>query len=1509
MSISRKLKIWTQRLFQSELRASFEDARCNRRSSLETFEQRKLLSASPIWVGGVYVEEDMGSDLHSDTFYITFRGGAEGTQLKRIVIDGDQGLPGLDRGDMFFDTKPGGFGSDESHDFTIVQLVTANPNARVRAFVEDGSTMLILEFENFEAGDLLVFTIDVDEVEKGFTPGSTDYAEQNKYIDPIASGVEFQGSKLYAEFTAPHYEDIQGIATFLDAYDALVNPSGLRLPRDDEGGFRDRTAGTAVSLQQIPKPIWLEGIVYEDFNQNLVMDPEDVGLANVKLELWRKEGEQYVSTGHSTFTDSQGRYSFGLNLKLPPGTYQVRQTQPEGYFSVGATPGFVDGRPTGQIVVGNKDILTEIEIPKGDQYATKLNFAEARYASIEGKVCVAKPGKDCFSTNPADFEPLANVKVELFNSAGTLVATATTNADGSYLFDNLIAGSYTVVEHTPSHLLEGSAKTGRINGIAGGRVLDSNRIDQIVLVSGSQAVDYDFCEILPASLSGHVYEDSNDDGIRQTGERLLGGVLIELIDANGNRVAQTRTDDNGFYKFTFLPPGTYKLKETTPEGFVDGKDRAGTIGGVVVGQVDSAADTISRIVLPSGMDGIDYDFGELREGELEGIVIADTNGNCILDAEGDHPIPNVLVQLLDGNGHVIKETRTDANGRYRFTGLLPGTYAIREIQPEGYFQGNHRAGTGGGDASVQDLISSIVLLSGDTFQDYNFCEIPPATISGLVYVDTNGDAFFQPTEKRLAGVRIELIDSTGQVIQTTNTADDGTYIFRQLPPGSYSLREIQPAGYFHGGQKAGSHGGDDSIDDLISSILIPAGKNLVDYDFRELEPASIAGKVFNDIDGDCTHDPDEPPIAGVLIHLLDQNGNIVQSTFTGADGRYEFVNLRPGVYGIREIQPDGFFQGGQKAPESLQADLSVRDQITNVRLGSGQVATDLDFCERPPAMISGYVFQDGGTILTEDGLPPDKLRPIRDGSKKSTDKPIAGVTLQLRLLTGAPVPSSAALPGFYSEEFIQVTTDANGYFEFAGLQGGVYHIFQIQPDGFEDGLDTPGTKGGISVNQEDIENDTLAQQFVLQLMSNGADPRNDAILMIDLDYGQHSMFNNFSEIVVGKLPEPEKPKPEDPQGPVTPGNPPGFQPQQGTAIVSPPFERAVSFPVPVIAPPPSLLAGGVDQPYTWHLSVINSGRPRGDRADRVVSQNRIARSTQILDITHWSVVGLKQGRWTVISTTPKVRNTIKESFSFPNAKTLVGDFNGDGHDSLALFYEGEWLIDVNGNGQWDAGDLWVRLGKKGDIPIVGDWDGDGKDDIGIYGPAWAEDEELVRMETGLPDPENQRLTSPKNMPPDISESEDVERLMQLSSHGQGRADIIDHVFKFGRKKDIPVVGDFNGDGISTIGIFNNGRWTLDVNGDGKLDDRDLIYNFGQEGDLPVVGDFNGDGIDEIGIIRGSRVIVDTNNNGRIDATDMVFELDDLDGEVIIGDFDGDGKDEPAVLQSNNEVPLQARWAG
>ena len=187
---------------------------------------------------------------------------------------------------------------------------------------------------------------------------------------------------------------------------------------------------------------------------------------------------------------------------------------------------------------------------------------------------------------------------------------------------------------------------------------------------------------------------------------------------------------------------------------------------------------------------------------------------------------------------------------------------------------------------------------------------------------------------------------------------------------------------------------------------------------------------------------------------------------------------------------------------------------------------------------------------------------------------------------------------------------------------------------------------------------------------------------------------------------------------------------------------------------------------------------------------------------------------------------------------LIGNWDGKGK-KIAIYREGDWFFDYNGSGTWD--DCNLNVCKKGfggspeDIPVVGDWEGKGINRIGFYrNGSWFLDNGNGILEACGTD-------------------------FCLGPFG-------------GNPEDLPVVGDWTGNGASKIGIYRNGQWFLDANGNGKWDgceiDRCIEAFGGLPGDLPVVGDWAGNGISKIGFYRDGSWYLDYNGNGIWDGCDV-----------------------------------------
>ncbi len=1453
-------------------------------------EARILFAADVLHVGAVYVEQDLGSDIHGDRFEITFNGGAEGTQLSRVTIDGDQNDEGLSLADAIFDTVIGGLGADGGIGLEVISQEGIDD---VTWHVDDGASQLILDFTGFDAGDKLVFSIDVDEIQD-YEEGMT-VAEINDGIDPITSGIEFQGSQLIAEFQADHYYDATAEAEFRNRYDENFAGHGLDLPADDHDGKRDRTAGAVDEVQQVPLPASIKGRVQlSSANGDCFGDREDhEAVAGVTVELLDANGDVIATTT----TDANGDYSFE---NLLPGSYGVREIQPAHLIDGAENPGLLDGRPAGEI--STNDTITSIDL-LGGQSAVDLTFCEHVPASIQGRVQLSTAGGDCFGDSE-DHGPVPDVVVELLDESGKVIATTVTDANGEYSFGDLAPGKYSVREIQPEDLIDGSENPGRNGDGPAGEVSGDDLITSIDLTGGEMATDVSFCEHQPASLAGNVYHDRENDGRRDADNEGIAGVTVQLLDEAGKLVAEATTDAEGRYKFDDLSAGSYTLHETHPSGWIDGVDTAGTVAGLVVGVATNPGDEIDEVILKWGDRGEEYNFGEFLGAKISGRVQLSTReGDCFgEDAEHD-PVVGAVIQLYDANGDLVAETTTDSNGEYHFEGLPPGDYSLVEITPEDLIDGGANAGVVDGEHRgnvVNGSIRDISLGSGESAEGFDFCEHKPATIGGYVYEDDDDDGNRDSGEGPIEGVEIILYDNQGNVVARTTTDENGHYQFDGLSPGIYSIQEVHPDDYIDGkdtpGQiNGGTSGTADNPGDRIQQIEIGWGDEGVEFNFGELIPATLRGIVHTDVGTrDCEFNVEsgDELLSGVTIQLINASGEVIAETTTDAQGRYEFTNVAPGEYSIREIQPDGYFNGSQVAPEG-KGDTKGTNVITNINVGAGEVIEELNFCEDPPVTLSGYVFKDGEDILLRPGETlPERIGDIRDGVRSDDDTHLSGVVVVLGDgLTGVPISHDRVLPDIYPEGQIQAVTDENGHYEFVGLLAGPYSVYERQPVELTDGVDTAGSHQGFVFNPGEPVSESVFVTLEVH-------PENDAIVRIILRPGDFSIENNFSEVAVQHH-DPKVPPPILPPPPIDPPPPPPVIEYQVDNLLPDPAKRRVKdF---------GHLASVVPD-FTWHLSVVDAGQPRGEGLSNVLEPEPVWFASTYMPAHHNAGRYLVNGQWFFqrgADGTP-IRET--SCFGGSGGIPVAGDFNGDGLFEMAVFVNGDWFIDINGNGMWDSADLWAKLGhhRQLDLPVSGDWDGDGKDDIGIFGPAWRGDQRAVSLEPGLPDNQNPPNGRKKNIPPTVAEATDGQRVMKLSNKGRLRADVIDHVFHYGVEGDFPVVGDWNGDGIQAIGIFRQGRWNLDMDGNGRWTEVDDVADYGQKGDIPVVGDFNGDGVDEIGFFRNGKFYLDTNGNRQLDETDHVIELGRAGDFPVAGDFDGDGKDDVAVYRATEppEEPVE-----
>ena len=133
----------------------------------------------------------------------------------------------------------------------------------------------------------------------------------------------------------------------------------------------------------------------------------------------------------------------------------------------------------------------------------------------------------------------------------------------------------------------------------------------------------------------------------------------------------------------------------------------------------------------------------------------------------------------------------------------------------------------------------------------------------------------------------------------------------------------------------------------------------------------------------------------------------------------------------------------------------------------------------------------------------------------------------------------------------------------------------------------------------------------------------------------------------------------------------------------------------------------------------------------------------------------------------------------------------------------------------------------------------------------------------------------------VSGEEDNLRWYIRQVEGPGDPDL---VVKYGQVGDIPVIGDWTGNGVHTVGVVRGNRWLLRTsNSSGSAN---FDFTFGEVGDIPVVGDWNGDGRTGIGVVRGNRWIL--RNSLSSGPPDYDFEFGQPQGHPVTGDWNGNG---------------------
>ncbi|MBT2844479.1 SdrD B-like domain-containing protein, partial [Staphylococcus coagulans] len=816
-----------------------------------------------------------------------------------------------------------------------------------------------------------------------------------------------------------------------DGYEPTLKDQGKDDEKDSDGTEVEVTVNNSDNLtidSGFYKPVYKLGDkVWNDLNKDGIQDDNEPGIANVKVTLKNKEGQELKVTQ----TNEEGKYEF---TDLPNGEYQVDFETPDDY--VPTKPNTVDDTrdsdgPSNAIgVIKDKDNLTV------DQGFYKKE--ETKY-HVGDKVW-EDSNKDGIQQDTES--GISGVKVTLKDKDGKVVETKTTDEKGNYLFENVSKGEYTIEFETPQGYKPTVTGKGELDK-------DSNGTSaEITVTQNDLTIDSGFYK--PTySLGDKVWEDTNKNGIQDKDEKGVQGVLINVFNSKNQLVDTVTTNEKGEYSVPNLPNGDYKVEfKNIPAGYVVSPTEQGN-------DISVDSNGLSSVITIKDQDNLTADLGIYQPTFKVGDKVWEDTNKDGIQGESESGISGVKVTLKDKDGKVVETKTTDEKGNYLFENVAKGDYTIEFETPEGYKP--TVTGKGDADKDSNGTSAKVTVDKDDLTIDSGFYK-PTYSLGDKVWEDRNKNGIQDEDEKGIKGVKVTLKDSTGEELDTTVTNDKGEYEFKDLPNGEYQVDFETPEGYV----PTVANTEDDTKDSdgpLNAKGVIKDEDNLtVDQGFYKKEeppvqkPATykVGDKVWHDTNKDGIQNVNEPGISGVTVTLKQPDGTLI-TTKTDKDGNYIFKDLPNGKYEISFETPEGYEATTEKAGDDRRLDSDGKTVTVEVN-NADDLTIDSGFYkkEEPPV-------QKPATYKVGDKVWHDTNK---DGIQNVNEPGISGVTVTLKQPDGT---------------LISTKTDKEGNYIFKDLPNGKYEISFETPEGYEattanigdDALDSDGTKVEVEVNNAD----------------------------------------------------------------------------------------------------------------------------------------------------------------------------------------------------------------------------------------------------------------------------------------------------------------------------------------------------------------------------------------------------------------------------------------------------------
>ena len=601
------------------------------------------------------------------------------------------------------------------------------------------------------------------------------------------------------------------------------------------------------------------------------------------------------------------------------------------------------------------------------------------------------------------------------------------------------------------------------------------------------------------SVGDYAWVDVNRDGLQTPLEPVLAGVVVTLTDAGG-ATRSTTTDASGYYWFDDLTPGAaYTITFTAPAGY------AFTTQTVAGGDPakDSNADPVTgswSFTAPAGGVNqvgalvtddptIDAGFVKLNLSLTKALVTAGPfyaggsveftltpHNDGPVDALAGWSVTDILPSGLtltgmSGAGYACDLALAKCSADSVLAAGADGAVITVTATIDARFVGGlhnvaYVAPAAGETAETNPLVVPATDTDTDSTDTDNDAQAPLVvdslvSVGDYVWVDVNRDGLQDGGEPVMAGVTVNLLDSTGTVIRTTTTGADGYYWFDNLVPGTpYTVQFVKPAGMAF----TTADSGDDTVDsdaDVVTGtvdFVAPAsGSNdtapgltdnptldagVIQLNLSLVKSLTATGPFYagSTVTFDLTPHNDGPvdALAGWSVtDILPSGLTLVSMSGSGYD--CQVLTATCTAAGILGAGADGATITVTATVDA--AFVGTLHNVAYVSPGPGETA------ETNPLVVPDTTTDTAATGTDNDAQAPlvvDSLVSIgdyvwvdtnRDGLQDAGEAALAGVSVTLYAADGTTVLATAV-------------TDANGKYSFVDLTPGQHYVVEFSAPGY-----------------------------------------------------------------------------------------------------------------------------------------------------------------------------------------------------------------------------------------------------------------------------------------------------------------------------------------------------------------------------------------------------------------------------------------------------------------------------